>query len=361
MTRMKNLMFLLFVFSSFSWAEDYQLETIAEGLNEPWSVTFLPNGDYLVALRVGEVRRISAGAVGEPIANAPETYHAGQGGFFDIILDPDFGQNQVVYLSYAGGSPYANGTTVMRAKLDGERFVDTETIFAVNPSKDTPQHYGGKLAFWQDGTLLLTTGDGFEYREAAQDTQNQMGKVLRMNSDGSVPADNPFASEDKGNAYVYSYGHRNPQGLSIDPVSGAIYMHEHGPKGGDEVNLVSPGANYGWPAVTYGENYSGAYVSPLKQAPGVQEPMHYWVPSIAPSGMAFYTGDMFPEWQGNLFVGALVDQEVRMLELDNGQVVTEETMFAEIGERIRDVRQGPDGAIYLVTDGASGKLIRVSR
>ncbi len=361
MTRIKNLLLLLMVITPVAWAQDYQLETIAEGLSEPWSITFLPNGDYLVALRVGEVRRISAGKVGAPIENAPATYHAGQGGFFDIILDPDFANNQVVYLSYAGGTPEANGTTVMRAVLEGDSFIDAKTIFSVAPTKDTPQHYGGKLAFSLDNTLLLTTGDGFEYREAAQDRQSQMGKVIRMNADGSVPADNPYADKPGGNPYVYSYGHRNPQGLVVDPGTGSIYMHEHGPKGGDEVNLVLPATNFGWPAVTYGENYSGAYVSPLKQAPGVMAPLHYWVPSIAPSGMAFYSGEMFPEWQGNLFVGALVDQEVRMLTLEGGKVVAETPMFTEIGERIRDVRQGPDGALYLVTDGAAGKVIRVSR
>lgn len=342
------------------WSADYKLDTIATELNEPWSVTFLPNGDYLVALRVGEVRRISGGSVSEPIENGPPTYHAGQGGYFDIILDPDYAENQIVYLSYAGGTPEANSTTIMKAKLVDNAFVDPETIYKATPNKDTPQHYGGKLAFLADGTMMLTTGDGFEYREAAQDKNNQMGKVIRLNTDGSAPADNPFVSGG-GNEYVYSYGHRNPQGLVIDPATGAIYMHEHGPKGGDEVNLVEAGANYGWPAVTYGENYSGAYVSPLKQAPGVNEPMHYWVPSIAPSGMVFYSGEMFPEWQGKLLVGALVDQEVRLLEIADQKITSESPLFSEVGERIRDVRQGPGGAVYLITDGSAGKLIRVSR
>lgn len=342
-------------------AANYQLETVAEGLNEPWSITFLPDGDLLVALRVGQVVRISDGEVSAPLKNAPATYHAGQGGFFDVVLDPDFATNQLVYLSYAGGNPEANGTTIMRATLGEDEFINPETIFSVAPSKDTPQHYGGKLQFLQDGTLLLSTGDGFEYREAAQDKQNQMGKIIRLNTDGSVPTNNPFANDDGGNDYVYSYGHRNPQGLTLDPATQTIYMHEHGPKGGDEVNLVRPGKNYGWPAVTYGENYSGAYVSPLKQAPGVEEPMHYWVPSIAPSGMTFYTGEMFPEWQGKLLVGALVDQEVRLLEIDGDKITADTPLFPEIAERIRDVRVAPDGAVYVVTDGAAGKVIRVSR
>lgn len=358
---MKKLLLLLTLVAPVSWADNYQLETVAEGLDNPWSITFLPGGDYLVALKVGEVRRISrSGEVGEAIANAPATYYAAQGGYFDVVLDPNYNTNQIVYLSYAGGTPEANGTTVMKARLDGNSFEDAETIFSATPKKDTPQHYGGKIAFLPDNTMLLTTGDGFEYREAAQDKQNQMGKVLRLNLDGSVPSDNPFASDDSGNPFVYSYGHRNPQGLVVT-TDGTIYMHEHGPKGGDEVNLIAAGANYGWPAVTYGENYSGAYVSPLKQAPGIQEPEHWWTPSIAPSGLVYYSGDMFPEWKGNLLVGALVDQEIRMLTLEDGKVSSESTLLAEIGERVRDIRQGPNGELYVITDGEQGKVIRVSR
>jgi glucose/arabinose dehydrogenase len=359
---MKKLLLLATLVAPLSWAQEYQLETVAENLNTPWSMTFLPDGSYLVAHKVGEVRRLSAtGELGEPIENGPETYFAGQGGYFDIILDPDFANSSTVYLSYAGGTPEANGTTIMRAKLADNSFENPETIYSAAPTKDTPQHYGGKLMFLPDNTLMLTTGDGFDYREASQDKQNQLGKIIRLRADGSVPSDNPFVDDESGDPFVYSYGHRNPQGLTMDPESGVVYVHEHGPKGGDEVNLVAPGANYGWPAVTYGDNYSGAYVSPLKQAPGLEEPMHVWTPSIAPSGMVFYTGEMFPEWQGNVFVGALVDQEVRMLELEGSDVTAETEMFSEIGERIRDVRQGPSGAIYLVTDGPSGKIIRVTR
>ena len=359
---MRKLFLLAMLIAPMSWAQDYKLETVAENLNTPWSMTFLPDGGYLVAHKVGEVRRLSAtGELSEALANGPETYYAGQGGYFDIILDPDFANNSVVYLSYAGGTPEANGTMIMRATLGDEGFENPETIYSASPSKDTPQHYGGKLMFLADGTLMLTTGDGFEYREASQDKQSQLGKIIRIKPDGSVPSDNPFVDDESGDPFVYSYGHRNPQGLVMDPETGAVYMHEHGPKGGDEVNLVITGANYGWPAVTYGENYSGAYVSPLKQAPGIEEPKHVWTPSIAPSGMVFYSGDMFPEWQGNLFVGALVNQEVRMLTLEGTKVVAETELFSEIAERIRDVRQGPNGEIYLVTDGESGKIIRVTR
>lgn len=353
---------LLLICTSSAFAADYKLETVAEGFNFPWSMTFLPDGDYLVAMRSGEVRRVGKdGSKSEPLTGTPATYVAGQGGYFDIVLDPDFAANQTVYLSYAGGTPKANGTTITKATLDGNAFTNSKVIFSVAPTKDTPQHYGGKLLFLPDGTLMMTTGDGFEYREAAQDKNNQMGKSIRINSDGSVPADNPFADGAAGNPMVYTYGHRNPQGLAMDPVSGTIYLHEHGPKGGDEVNVLVPGSNYGWPAVTYGENYSGAYVSPLKQYPGIKEPLHYWVPSIAPSGLAVYRGDVFPEWQGDLLIGALVDQEVRRLDMEDGKVVAEEPLFSELNARIRDVRVGPDGNIYVLTDSDAGKIVRVTR
>jgi glucose/arabinose dehydrogenase len=359
-----NFIFALLLLASTSsaLAADYKLETVAEGFNFPWSITFLPDGDYLVATRSGEVLRVGKdGSKSEPFMNTPDTYVAGQGGYFDIVLDPDFDANQTVYLSYAGGTPKANGTTIIKAKLEDNSFTSNEVIFSAQPTKDTPQHYGGKLLFLPDGTLMMTTGDGFEYREAAQDKNNQLGKTIRIHSNGSAPADNPFADGTNGNPKVYTFGHRNPQGLAIDPDSGAIYLHEHGPKGGDELNVLAPGSNYGWPAVTYGENYSGALVSPFKQYPGIKEPLHYWVPSIAPSGMAVYAGDVFPEWQGDLLIGALVDQEVRRLDIEDGKVVSEEPLFSELAARIRDVRVGPDGNIYLLTDSDSGKIIRVTR
>lgn len=351
----------LLAFAAASQAEDYRLEVVAEGLNHPWAMAFLPGGDYLVSMKAGEVRRISAeGEVGEPIAGGPATWFAGQGGYFDIALAPDFSKSSLVYLAYAGGDRRANRTTIMRARLAGNRFEDAKTIFAASPDKDTSAHYGGKLLFLADGTLLLTTGDGFEYREAAQSAHSHLGKVIRINADGSAPEGNPYAAGG-GDPLVYSLGHRNPQGLALDPATGAIYLHEHGPKGGDEVNLIKPGHNYGWPAVSYGVNYSGALVSPFTQAPGITDPLHYWVPSIAPSGLVFYTGKAFPEWQGDLLVGALVDREVRRLDLEDGQVVKEEALFSEINARIRDLRQGPGGALYVLTDGKGGKLIRISR
>lgn len=350
---------LVFGFSAAASSAEYQLETVAEGLNFPWSIAFLPTGDYLVAMRTGEVRRVSErGEVSAPLTDTPETYVAGQGGYFDVALDPEFVVNSKVYLAYAGGTPGANGTTITRATLTDTGFEDSEVIYSTKPAKDTPQHYGGKLLFLPDDTLMVTTGDGFEYREAAQDKQSQLGKTIRINRDGSAPADNPFAGGG-GDPLVYSYGHRNPQGLAYDRATGIIYLHEHGPKGGDELNRIKPGKNYGWPAVTYGINYSGALVSPLKTAPGVEEPLKYWVPSIAPSGLAVYDGDAFPQWRGDLFVGALVNKEVRRLQIKDGQVVSEESLFSELDARIRDIRVGPDGFLYILTDSSEGKLVRV--
>lgn len=342
-------------------AADYRIETVAEGFNFPWSISFLPDGDYLLATRSGEVMRISAsGEVSAPMTGTPPTYVAGQGGYFDVAPDPDFEINQIVYLAYAGGTAEAHGTTVIRATLTDNGFENTEEIFRSVPDIDTAAHYGGKLLFLPDGTMMVTTGDGFEYREAAQDTKSHLGKLIRINRDGTVPEDNPFV-EGGGDARVFSYGHRNPQGLVQDPKTGDIYLHEHGPKGGDELNLIAAGANYGWPAVTWSENYSGAYVSPLRTYPGITDPLHVWTPSIAPSGLAMYHGEVFPEWQGDLFVGALVDKEVRRLVLENGEVVKEEAIFSELDARIRDVRVSPDGYIYLLTDSDSGSVLRVTR
>ena len=340
---------------------EYTLETVAEGLNFPWSIAFLPGGDYLVAMRSGEVRNISAdGNISEPITGLPESYVMSQGGYFDITADPDFISNQRIYLSLAHGTPEANGTRIVTGTLKGNTVTDVTPIFTVTPLKDTPVHYGGKMLFQSDGTLMMTTGDGFEYREAAQDPHNLMGKIIRINTDGSIPADNPFADGDNGHPAVWSFGHRNPQGLDLDPATDQVYAHEHGAKGGDELNLIKPSVNYGWPAVTKGKNYSGAYVSPLRSAPSLEEPLTHWTPSIGASGLAIYRGDAFPQWRGKHFVGALVAEDVRMLTLDAGEVTQEEIVFSEIAARIRDVRVSPAGMLYLLTDSDQGKVVRVT-
>ncbi|MEQ9005281.1 MAG: PQQ-dependent sugar dehydrogenase, partial [Pseudomonadales bacterium] len=315
------------------------------------------------------------GTVSAPLAGVPEVYFRGQGGLLDVILHPAFADNGLVYLSYAHGGPDANATRVARARLTDSGLVDLEAVLTVAPTKDTPQHYGGSMAWLRDGTLLITTGDGFDYREQAQNVDGMLGKTLRIGDDGSIPADNPFAAEASGSAAeasgsaaeaggaapVWTWGHRNPQGLAVDPVTGRAYQHEHGPRGGDELNLLKPGRNYGWPVVTHGLDYTGAYVSPFQELPDMEGALTHWVPSIAPSGLAIYRAEAFPEWQGNLFVGALVNREVRRLVLENGQVAAEHAMFGELGERIRNVKVGPDGHLYLVTDSEQGRIVRVDR
>ncbi len=336
-------------------ADGYIVETVADGLDHPWSVAFLPDGGFLVTENSGQLRRIARdGRPGPPLAGVPEVYFAGQGGLFDVVLDPGFAVNRRLYLSYAEGGPAANRTAVLRGELGDDGLGRTEVIFRLQPDKDTPVHYGGRLAFDSDGFLLLTSGDGFDYREAAQSPGSGLGKLLRFDTDGR-PAPAPVFPEAP---YVLSYGHRNPQGLVV-AGDGTIYLHEHGPRGGDEVNRIVAGGNYGWPAVSHGLDYNGAYVSPYTTWPGMIDPLAVWTPSIAPSGLALYDGDAFPGWRGSLFAGALVERSVRRLVLDGDRLVSDETLFAELGNRIRDVRQGPDSLLYLLTDGAGGKLLRV--
>lgn len=346
---------ILFTLPTNAEEQTYRLETLAEGLNFPWSVDFLPNGDLLVAELEGTLKRISKdGSSSNSVSAVPTVYRASQGGLFDVLLDKDFATNSTLYLSYAEGDSEENGTTVARATLTGNALTDVEIIFTASPRKYAPLHYGGRMAFTSDDLLLITTGDGFDFREHAQDLNSHLGKTIRINKDGSPAQGNPFPEAPK----VWTYGHRNPQGLAI-ALDGTVYLNEHGPKGGDELNVITKANNYGWPAITYGMDYNGAYVSPLTEYPGMQQPQHVWTPSIGPSGMAFYEGNKFPKWQNSLFVGALVDKEVRRLTVENQQVTAEETVFAELDARIRDIRVGPDGLLYIVTDGDPGTVIRV--
>ncbi|MDA9256849.1 PQQ-dependent sugar dehydrogenase [Pseudomonadales bacterium] len=346
---------ILFTLPTNAEEQTYRLETLAEGLNFPWSVDFLPNGDLLVAELEGTLKRISKdGSSSNSVSGVPTVYRASQGGLFDVLLDKDFATNSTLYLSYAEGDSDENGTTVARATLTGNALTDVEVIFTASPRKYAPLHYGGRMAFTSDDLLLITTGDGFDFREHAQDLNSHLGKTIRINKDGSPAQGNPFPEAPK----VWTYGHRNPQGLAI-ALDGTVYLNEHGPKGGDELNVITKANNYGWPAITYGMDYNGAYVSPLTEYPGMQQPQHVWTPSIGPSGMAFYAGDKFPKWQNSLFVGALVNKEVRRLTVENQQVTAEETVFAELDARIRDIRVGPDGLLYIVTDGDPGTVIKV--
>jgi len=333
----------------------YRLETFVTGLDEPWSLAFLPDGSALVTELDGRLLHLNPdGTIKANIGNVPPVYFAGQGGLFDVLLHPRFASNRLIYLSLAQGDRKSNGTAIVRARLTDNSLQDVETIFRVTPSKNTPVHYGGRMAFLKDGTLLLSTGDGFNYREAAQDVASGLGKLMRVNDDGSAASGNPFPES----PFVFSYGHRNPQGLAVSS-SGTIWLHEHGPKGGDEVNRIQAGANYGWPAITFGIDYNGAIISPHTTWPGMEQPEHYWVPSIAPSGLTVYEGSLFPDWSGDLFVGALVNREVRRLVVEGDEVVGEESLFTELKVRIRDLRTGPDGALYIVTNGSPGEIIRV--
>jgi len=340
-------------------AGEYAIETVAGGLDHPWAMTFLPDGDMLVTERSGRLRRISNDQLQqEAIGNLPDIYVAGQGGLLDIILDPDFKTNQKLYLSYATGSRSANSTRVASARLAGDSLEDLLVIFTATPGKSTPHHFGGRLAMMPDRTLLISVGEGFDFREQAQFLDNHLGKLIRINTDGSIPPDNPFVGRAGVLPEIWTYGHRNPQGLLVS-ADGDVWLHEHGPRGGDELNVIRPGENYGWPAISYGMDYSGAYVSPYTKAAGMQQPVIYWTPSIAPSGFCEYSGHVFPEWQGDFFVAALAEKSVRRLVMENGSVKSQQILFTELDQRIREVQQGPDGYLYLLTDSDDGSVLRV--
>lgn len=340
-------------------ADGYRLETVAEDLVHPWSLAFLPGGDMLVTERGGALKRLAADGMVHPVSGVPQVYVRSQGGLFEIALDPDFESNGLVYLTYAHGKPEANHLRLARATFTDDALHDLQILFESVPAKDTPVHYGGRMTFLPDGTLLLTMGDGFDYREAAQRLDNHLGKTVRLHRDGRVPDDNPFVAQPGALPEIWTYGHRNPQGLAVTAESGDVFLHEHGPRGGDELNLLEPGKNYGWPIITYGLDYSGAYVSPYTEMEGLEQPIIHWTPSIAPAGMALYDGEAFPGWQGDLFVAALVEKSVRRLQMDGRRVIGQQVLFRELDARMREVRVGPDGFLYLLTDADPGRIVRV--
>jgi glucose/arabinose dehydrogenase len=339
----------------------YKITEIAAGLDHPWSMAFLPDGSMLVTERVGRLRLIKGGSLlPQPIAGVPAVHTGSQAGLFDIVLHPNFAQNNIVYLTYAAGTAAANGTQVARARFDGSALQELRVIFKAMPLKDTDNHYGGRMAFLPDGTFALTIGEGFEYREQAQNLTSDLGKIVRLNEDGSVPQDNPFVGQASIRPEIYTWGHRNAQGLTFDAQSGRLYETEHGPRGGDELNVIVAHKNYGWPVITYGMDYSGAYVSPYTQRPGFEQPVIYWTPSIAPSGLAMYRGEKFPAWKGDLFVGALAFKHLRRVHLDErGNVVHQEELLNDLHRRIRDVRAAPDGYLYVCTDEPDGRVLRL--
>jgi aldose sugar dehydrogenase len=343
-------------------AATFRVAEVAGGLEHPWAVAFLPDGGMLMTERPGRLRLVEDGRLrDEPVAGVPEVHARRQGGLLDVAVDPEFEQNRQIYLSYAHEQDGKTTTRVMRARFSPDGLTDQRVIFEAKPLVDSSMHFGSRLAFGNDGTLYVTVGERYSEREKAQDLGTHLGKVLRINKDGSVPEDNPFVGRQGALPEIYTYGHRNPQGLAADPRDGRVWENEHGAKGGDEINVLEAGANYGWPEVAYGVNYDGSTIGTGRtEAPGVEPPLFYWDPSIAPSGMAFYLGDRFPGWRGDVLVGALKYQLVSRLDLDGqGRVIKEERFLeGELG-RIRDVAAGPDGLVYLLTDEDPGALYRL--
>ena len=340
----------------------FEVVTVAQGLEHPWSLAFLPDGTLLVTERPGRLRVINKGQLRpQAVTGLPGNIAAvGQGGLLDVALHPAFASNRLLYFSYAGHGEGGIGTEVARARLSpaASRLENLEVIFRALPKSRGGRHFGSRLVFGTDGYLYITLGDrGDMWR--AQDLNDHAGSVIRLNDDGSVPASNPFVQQAAARPEIFTYGNRNMQGATLQPDTGLIWIQEHGPRGGDELNIVQAGANYGWPKVTYGINYNGTKLSDLQQAPGITDPIYYWDPSIAPSGLMFYSADQFPGWRGNLFVGALKFQLLVRLELDGQRVVHEERLLSNEFGRIRDVRQGPDGLIYLLNDSSDGQVLRL--
>lgn len=339
--------------------QPYHVETVASGLEHPWCVAFLPDGRLLVTERAGRLRVIEGGKLlPAPVSGVPAVFVRSQGGLFDVLPARDFDKSGVLYLSFAHGERDANTLRVVRARLEGNALKDVQAVFTAQPMRDTAAHYGGRMAWMADGTLLVSLGEAYNQRERAQALDNHFGKLVRINADGSVPRDNPFINRAGALPEIYSYGHRNPQGLVVDGPR--IWMHEHGPKGGDELNLIQPGRNYGWPAITYGVDYSGAQISPYTEMKGMEQPRIHWTPSIAPAGMTRYDGTLFAAWRGDLLVSALVERSVRRVDLEGDTVKGQEILFTDLDERLRDVRAGPDGALYLLTDAPKGRVLRVT-
>jgi glucose/arabinose dehydrogenase len=347
-----------------SSAGDFVVQTAAKGLDHPWALAFLPDRRLLVTERPGRVRIIARdGTLSTALTGVPKVFAAGQGGLLDLALDRGFAQNHTIYFCYAEPVDGGARTTFARARLLDEgtpRLEAVEVIFRQAGPLSSGNHFGCRIVQTADDNLFLTLGEHFTTRDQAQNLGNHLGKIIRIRPDGSVPADNPFVGKPAAKPEIWSYGHRNPQGLALHPVTGKLWEHEHGPRGGDEVNIIEKGKNYGWPVIGYGIDYSGARIHESAHKAGMEQPLKYWVPSIAPSGMTFYSGDLFASWRGGLFLGALAGQMLVRLELDGEKVVNEERLLQQLRERIRDVREGPDGALWLATDSSSGRILRLA-
>jgi glucose/arabinose dehydrogenase len=358
---------LLFFFASSALAQSYKSDehsfrvvSVVAGLQQPWSLAFLPDGRMLVTEKAGRLRVIHQGKLDpNPIAGVPQVTVHGQGGLHDVVLHPNFASNGLVYLAYAARGEDGVGTELARGRLVGNRLEEVRVLFRQSPKGSAGQHFGGRIVFDGAGFLYLTLGDRGQ-QDRAQKPDDHAGSVIRLHDDGRVPQDNPFVGKTGFRPEKFDLGHRNQQGAALHPQTGVLWTHEHGPQGGDEVNIIRAGANYGWPVITYGANYgTGTKIGEGTAKPGMEQPIHYWVPSIAPSGMAFYTGDKFPRWKGNLFVGALRDKMLVRLQLEGDKIVKEERLLKNVLGRIRDVRAGPDGFIYLLTDENDGVLARL--
>lgn len=344
----------------------FQVRELLSGLEHPWSMAWLPNGEMLITEREGRLRRVSKDfrLDPRPIEGLPKSIEVdGQGGLFDVAVHPGFSRNGWVYLSFSegqlGGRLSSSGTALVRAKLDGHRLIEMETLFSMQPKSRGGRHFGGRIVFDRDGFLYLTLGDRGD-EERAQRDNDHAGSVIRLHDDGRIPTNNPFVGSGSVPPEVFSRGNRNIQGAAVHPTTGALWTHEHGPQGGDEINIIRAGRNYGWPTITYGVNYvTGTKIGEGIQKPGMVQPIHIWVPSIAPSGMAFYTGNRYPGWSNSLFVGGLRSQALIRLEHQDNRIVAEERLMVGQHGRIRDVRVGPDGLIYLLTDDDNGKLLRL--
>lgn len=337
--------------------QQFGVDTISAELENPWGIAFLPDGRILVTEKAGEIRIIQDGELlEEKIAGVPEVFAKGQGGLLDIKLHPDYDENGWIYITYSKPGEGGGGTTLARAKLEGNSFTNFEELFVARPFTDAGQHFGSRIAFDNDGFLYVSTGERGE-KENAQDLSNHYGKIHRLHDDGTIPDDNPFVDTADAQPSIWSYGHRNVQGMVYDAASERLWAHEHGPQGGDETNIVEKGKNYGWPIITYGINYDNSQITDITEREDLEQPVHYWVPSIAPCGMALVTSDRYPNWTGNLMVGSLKFRYVVRLELDGTEYVDNEILLEEVG-RVRAVVESPDGYIYVATEGP-GMLLKL--
>ncbi|HEY7490856.1 MAG TPA: PQQ-dependent sugar dehydrogenase [Candidatus Tectomicrobia bacterium] len=338
-----------------------RVETVATGLEHPWALKFLPDGRIIVTERPGRVRLVDQdGRVSTPLAGVPQVFARGQGGLLDITLDPGFAANRLIYIAYAEpGAGDTAGTAVARGRLGEDQLENVQVIYRQQPKVEGANHFGSRLIFARDGTLFVTQGERFAYRERAQDLSSGLGKIVRIHPDGSVPQDNPFASRSGTRPEIWSYGHRNIQAAALHPQTGQLWTVEHGARGGDELNHPEAGKNYGWPVITYGIDYSGAAIGEGTAQEGMEQPVYYWDPVIAPSGMTFYTGAAFSDWKGNILIGSLTPGGLVRLTVQDGRVTHEERYQGELKDRIRDVQQGPDGLLYVVTDRRDGRILRV--